>query len=130
VTGVQAVQLLLTQCNFYGEVATVLSRLYMGSTVDPSGTNGACGWTVECSSRPHAPPEAGLQPGQWAVVYAGNTDSRSSNEHQGLCVRWYQCFRRTYASSAKQEYKSMGVHKHSALVPALTQRNPVHTQFP
>jgi hypothetical protein len=88
VTGVQAVQLLLTQRNFYGEVATMFSRLYLGSTVDPSGTNGACGWAVECSSGRPAPPEAGLQPGQWAVVYAGNTDSRSSNEHQGLFMRF------------------------------------------
>lgn len=91
-TGVQAVQLLLTQYNFYGEVATVLSRLYTGSTVNPSGTNGACGWTVECSSRQHAPPEAGLQAGQRAVVYTGNTGRRSSNEHQGLCVR-FEMFR-------------------------------------
>jgi hypothetical protein len=88
VTGVQAVQSLLAQCNFYGEVATVLSRLYMGSTVDPSGTNGAHGWTVESSSGQRAPPEAGLQPGQWALIYAGNTGSRSSNEHQGLCMRF------------------------------------------
>jgi hypothetical protein len=92
VTGVQAIQLLLTQCNFYGEVGTLLSRLYMGSTVDPSGTSGSCGWTVEFSSIRHAPPEAGLQPGQWAMVNAGNTDSRSSNEHQGLCLR-FEMFR-------------------------------------
>lgn len=86
-TGVQAVQLLLTQCNFYGEVGTLLSRLYMASIVDPSGANGACGWTVEHSSSRHAPPEAGLQPGN-----TGNTHSRSSSEHQGLCVS-FQMFR-------------------------------------
>jgi hypothetical protein len=81
VTGVQAVQLLLAQCNFYAEMATVLSRLYMGSAVDPSGWSGQ-----------QAASEAGSGPSQWALVCTANTESRSSSEHQGLCSR-YEMFR-------------------------------------
>lgn len=83
-TGVQALESLLSQCNFYGEIATVLSRLYMGRTVNPNGFNRADDWSTRCLSDQHVPSEARLQLGQYAVVCNGNSGSSSSNEHRGL----------------------------------------------
>jgi len=66
----------------------MLSRLYMGSTVDPSGANRANGWTVESLANQCVSPETKFQPGQCAFVYSRNKESSSSSGHQGLCISY------------------------------------------
>ena len=85
-TGIQALQSLLSQCNFYGEIAKLLSRLYMGSRVDPSGVNGVSDWTVESLCDGQVPPDAELQPDQWVLLYDSSYKSSSSLEYEGLCI--------------------------------------------
>ena len=86
-TGIQALQSLLSQCNFYGEITKRLSQLYMGSTVDPSGVNGANGWTVESLYDGQVPPDAEVQPSHWTVLYDSSSKGSSSNECEGLFIR-------------------------------------------
>jgi hypothetical protein len=59
----------------------------MGSAVDPSGVNGAGDWTVESLCDRQVPPDAELQPHQWALLYDSSCRSSSSNEFEGLCIR-------------------------------------------
>jgi len=59
----------------------------MGNTVDPSGVNGASDWTVESLCDGQVPPDAELQPDQWAVLYDSSCKSSSSIEYEGLCIR-------------------------------------------
>jgi hypothetical protein len=59
----------------------------MGSTVDPSGVNGANGWTVESLWDGQVPPDTELQPHQWALLYDSSCKSSCSNEYEGLCIR-------------------------------------------
>ncbi|XP_021941770.1 rotatin isoform X2 [Zootermopsis nevadensis] len=77
-TGVQALESLLSQCNFYGEVATVLSRLCMGRTVDPNGFNRADGWSARSSFSQQVPPEEGIPREHYSVVCNRNSESSSS----------------------------------------------------
>ncbi|XP_069703739.1 rotatin isoform X2 [Periplaneta americana] len=65
-TGVEAVLSLLSQSNFYREVALLLSRLNVGSTVDANKVYGH-------GSRTEA---------EFALDYNRNIDSNSSNGHQ------------------------------------------------
>lgn len=83
-TGVQALESLLSQCNFYGEVATVLSRLCMGRTVDPNGFNRAGGWSARSSSSQQVPPEEGIPREHYSVVCNRNSESSSSIDPRGL----------------------------------------------
>jgi len=54
--------------------------------VDPSGVNGARDWTVESLCDGQVPPDAELQPHQWALLYDGSCKSNSSVEYEGLCI--------------------------------------------
>jgi hypothetical protein len=58
----------------------------MGSTVDPSGVNGASDWTVDSLCDGHVPLDTELQAHQWALLYDSSCKSSSSNEYEGLCI--------------------------------------------
>ena len=78
-TGVQAILSILLHCNLYGEIAVILSRLYMGGSLDPAGNLGPRGWEVESPSSQQQIPSNKDGPANQHV----RSNSSSSNE-QGL----------------------------------------------
>ncbi|PSN54415.1 hypothetical protein C0J52_10976 [Blattella germanica] len=86
VTGVQAVLSLLVHCNFYGEVALLLSHLYVGSIFDPVCTSSRSGWDLESLSGRQFNTEE--QPSdQNPVVINRNSENNSSNSQQGSSAK-------------------------------------------
>ena len=84
-TGVQAVLSILLHCNLYGEIAIILSRLYMSKTLDPSGSLRPSGWDVESPfCQQHIPAEEEVPANQ----HSRNNDSSSSNGRQGMCIHY------------------------------------------
>nr|CAD7257485.1 unnamed protein product [Timema shepardi] len=69
-TGIEALVSLLDRHSLYPEMATLLSRLYLGSTVTPDGrSTDVARWTVESLSGRRLAPSEDLHPGEFVLVY-------------------------------------------------------------
>nr|CAD7412240.1 unnamed protein product [Timema poppensis] len=69
-TGIEALVSLLDRHSLYPEMTTLLSRLYLGSTVTPDGrSTDVARWTVESLSGRRLSPRAELHPGEFVLVY-------------------------------------------------------------
>nr|CAD7425701.1 unnamed protein product [Timema monikensis] len=69
-TGIEALVSLLDKHGLYPEMATLLSRLYLGSTVTPDGrSTDVARWTVESLSGRRLAPSEELHPGEFVLVY-------------------------------------------------------------
>lgn len=92
-TGVDALATLLEQENFFGELSTLVSRLFVGSTVDLGGyiiTVDKGRWTVEALSGRQLAPGTDFKSNEYMLVYNKNLDgvppsssSASSNSAVG-----------------------------------------------
>ncbi|KAJ9599098.1 hypothetical protein L9F63_010435, partial [Diploptera punctata] len=79
-TGLEAVLSIITHCNLFGEIAIILSRLYMNETLDPTGNLIASSWDTDSPSCQQNLPAQDVMANQ----LNRNNDSNSSNGQGSL----------------------------------------------
>nr|CAD7570235.1 unnamed protein product [Timema californicum] len=89
-TGIEALVSLLDRHSLYPEMATLLSRLYLGSTVTPDGrSTDVARWTVESLSGRRLAQSEELHPGEFVLVYNRASSKTENYRVDYACSSWY-----------------------------------------